>query len=102
MGTDDCYNLDMEGITQDNPLATEQTQRADKCPIEEPTSKGKKVAKKADKASEMTIALQEYTTLERGRFNKKMGKSMGSSGHVAQSAIGGDPCSLGRALDVLN
>ena len=92
----------MEGITQDNPFAMEQTQRADKHPIEEPTGKGKKVAKKADKANEMTIALQEYTTLARERFNKKMGKFMGSSDHVAQSATGGDPCSLGRALDVLN
>ena len=95
LGTDDCYNPDMEGITQDDPLDTEQTQRADKCPIEEPTSKGKKVAKKADKASEMTIALQEYTALAREWFNKKMGKPMGSSDHVAQSAIGGDPYSLG-------
>ncbi|KAL0010326.1 hypothetical protein SO802_005434 [Lithocarpus litseifolius] len=92
----------MEGITQDDPLATEQTQRADKRPIEEPTGKGKKVAKKADRDSDMTIALQEYTALERERFNKKKGKSMGSSNHVAQFASGGDPCSLGRALDVLN
>ena len=71
LGTDDCYNPDMEGITQDDPLDTEQTQCADKCPIEEPTGKGKKFAKKADKASEMTIALQEYTALARERFNKK-------------------------------
>ena len=92
----------MEGITQDDPLATKQTQREDKRPIQEPTGKGKKVAKKADKASKMTIALQEYIALARERFNKKMGKSMGSSDHVAQSATGGDPCSLGRALYVLN
>ena len=102
LGTEDCYNPDMEGITQNDPLDTEQTQRADKCPIEEPTGKGKKVAKKADKASKMTIALQEYTALAREWFNKKMGKSMGSSDHVAQFATGGDPCSLGRALEVLN
>uniref|UniRef100_A0A7N2KQ02 DUF8040 domain-containing protein n=1 Tax=Quercus lobata TaxID=97700 RepID=A0A7N2KQ02_QUELO len=102
LGTDDCYNPDMEGITQDDPLATEQTQHADKHPIEKPTGKGKKVAKKADKASDMTIALQEYTTLARERFNKKMGRSMGISDHVAQSATSGDPCSLGRASDVLN
>nr|POE93834.1 hypothetical protein CFP56_16148 [Quercus suber] len=25
LGGDDCYNLDMEGITQDDPLAIEQT-----------------------------------------------------------------------------
>ena len=92
----------MEGITQDDPLATEQTQREDKRPIEELTGEGKKVAKKVDKASEITIAFQEYTALAREQFNKKMGKSMGSFDHVAQFATGGDPCSLGRALEVLN
>ena len=71
LGADDCYNLDMEGITQDDPFATEQTQRVDKHPIEEPIGKGKKVAKKADRASDMTIALQEYTVLAKERFNKK-------------------------------
>ena len=92
----------MEGITQDDPLAMEQTQCADKRPIEELTGKGKKVAKKVDKASEMTVALQEYTALPRERFNKKMGNSMGSFDHVAQSATSGDAFSIGRALDVLN
>nr|POE64598.1 hypothetical protein CFP56_41022 [Quercus suber] len=61
----------MEGIAQDDPLATEQTQHADKCPIEEPIGKWKKIAKKMDKANYMTIALQEYTMLVRERFNKK-------------------------------
>ena len=70
--------------------------------MEEPTTKGKKVAKKNDRANEMTMALQEYTTLARERFSNKKGKSSGSSDHVAQSVSGGDPCSLGRALDVLN
>ena len=102
LGADDCYNLDMEGITQDDPLPKEQTQCANKRPIEEPTGKGKKVAKKADRASEMTIALQEYTASTREQFNKKKGKSMGSSDHVVQFATGGDPGSLGRALEVLN
>ena len=102
LGIDDCYNPDMEGITQDDPLDMEQTQRADKRPIEELTGEGKKVAKKVDKASEITIAFQEYTALAREQFNKKMGKSMGSFDHVAQSATGGDPCSLGSALEVLN
>ncbi|KAK9991501.1 hypothetical protein SO802_026486 [Lithocarpus litseifolius] len=86
----------------DDPLATEQTQRANKSPIEEPTGKGKKVAKKADRASDITIALQEYTALTKEQFNKRTGKSMGSSDHVAQFTSGGDPCSLGRALKVLN
>ena len=70
--------------------------------MEEPTTKGKKVAKKNDRASEMTMALQEHTALARERFSKKKGKSYGSSDHVAQSTNGGDPCSLGRALEVLN
>ena len=102
LGIDDYYNPDMESITQDDPLATGQTQRVDKRPIEEPTGKGKKVAKKADRASDMTIVLQEYIALAMERFNQKMGKSMGSSDHVAQSASGGNPFSLGRALEVLN
>ena len=55
-----------------------------------------------DRASEMTMALQEYTALARERFSNKKGKSSGSSEHVAQSVGGGDPCSLGRALEVLN
>ncbi|KAK7857242.1 hypothetical protein CFP56_019199 [Quercus suber] len=77
LGTNDCYNLDMEGITQDDPLTTEQTQRADKRPIEETTGKGKKVAKKADKASDITIALQKYTALAKERLNKKKGQLYG-------------------------
>ena len=98
----DCYNPNMEGITQDDPTVDEQTQRADKRPMEEPTTKGKKVAKKNYRASEMTMAFQEFTALARERFSKKKGKSFGNSNHVAQSAGGGNPCSLGRALEVLN
>ena len=56
----------------------------DKRPIEETTGKG-------NRASDMNIALQEYTALAKDQFNKKKGKSMGSSEHVAQSACGGDP-----------
>ncbi|KAL4619548.1 hypothetical protein ACB092_06G087300 [Castanea dentata] len=99
LGDDNCY---MEGITQDDPPVDEQTQRADKRPMEEPTTKGKKVARKVDRASEMTMALQECTTLARERFSNKKGKSSGSSDHVAESAGGGEPCSLRRALEVLN
>ena len=56
----------------------------EKRPIEETTSKG-------NRASDIIIALQEYTALAKDQFNKKNGKSMGSSEHVAQSAYGGDP-----------
>ena len=31
---DDCYNPNMEGITQDDPTVDEQTQRKDKRPME--------------------------------------------------------------------
>ena len=102
LGNDDCNNPNMEGIFHDDPPIIEQTQCADKHPIKEPTSKEKKVAKKVDKASEMTMALQEYTALVRERFSNKKGRSTGSFEHVAQSAGGGDPCSLGRALEVMN
>ena len=70
--------------------------------MEEPTTKGNKVAKKVDRANEMTMALQEYTALARERFSNKKEKSSGSFKHVAQSTNGGDPCLLGRALEMLN
>ena len=44
--------------------------------MEDPTTKGKKVAKKNDRASEMTMALQEYTALARERFSKKKRESL--------------------------
>ena len=89
LGDDDCYNPNMKGITQDDPPVDEQTQHVNTRPMEEPTTKGKKVAKKMDRASEMTMALQEYIALGRERFSNKKGKSSGSSDHVAQSASGG-------------
>ena len=102
LDNDDYYNPNIEGISHDDPHITEQTQHTDKRTIKEPTSKGKKVAKKVDRVNEMTMALQKYTALAREKFSNKKGRSTGSSEHVAQSANGGDPCSLGRALEVLN
>jgi len=102
LGNNDCYNPNIEGITQDNPPVTGQTQRADKRPIEEGTGKGKKVAKKVDKTSEMAISLQEYNTLARERFFMRKGRVIGSSNQNAQFASGGNPCSLGKAIEVLN
>ncbi|KAK9987020.1 hypothetical protein SO802_031971 [Lithocarpus litseifolius] len=102
LGNDDCNNPNMEGISQDDPLVTKQTQRRDKHLIEEPTGQGKKVVKKVDRASEIIMALQEYTTLANERSSNKKGRFTGSFDHVPQSAGGGDPCSLGRALEVLN
>ena len=91
LGNDDCYNPNMEGISQDDPPVSKQTQRVDKSPTEEPTTKGKKVAKKVDRASEMTMALQEHTAVAREKFSNKKGKSSDSSEHVTQSASSGDP-----------
>ena len=64
----------MEGITQDDPIVDEQTQCVDKRPMEEPTTKGKKVAKKNDRASEMTMALQRVHCLGKGKVFQQKGK----------------------------
>jgi len=102
LGNDDCYNPNMEGISEDDPSVTKQTQHVDKRPIEEPIGKGKKVAKKGDRASKMIMVLQEYTVLAREMFSNKKGRSIGSSDRGAQSTGGDDPCPFGRAFEVLN
>ena len=66
------------------------------------SAKGKKVLKKADKVSEMTVALKEYTAMTRERYSGKKGKSNSTSEGFAQSAAEGDHCSLGKAIAVLN
>ena len=43
------------------------------------SAKGKKVLKKADKVSEMTVALKEYTAMTRENHSDKKGKSSGTS-----------------------
>ncbi|KAL0004926.1 hypothetical protein SO802_012487 [Lithocarpus litseifolius] len=63
---------------------------------------GRRLPRKWIRASDMTIVLQEYTALARERFNKKKGKSMGSSEHAAQSTCSGNLRSLRRALKVMN
>jgi len=80
----------------------EVTQRVGKRPVQDASGKGKKVLKKGDRISEMTVALKECTAMTKDRFSGKLGKSCGSSDQFAQSAIGGDPCSFGKAMDVLN
>nr|POF24154.1 hypothetical protein CFP56_06237 [Quercus suber] len=80
----------------------DQTQAASKRLMQEANAKGKKVAKKSDKVSEMTVALKEYTTMTMERFSANKGKSSGTSEQFAQSAARGDPCSLGKAIDMLN
>ncbi|KAK9996523.1 hypothetical protein SO802_021209 [Lithocarpus litseifolius] len=79
LSNDNCYTPNMEGISEDDPPVIEQTQRVDKHPIQEASSKGKKVAKKRDSASEMTTALQEYTALAMERFSQGKGRVTSSS-----------------------
>ena len=55
-----------------------------------------------DTVSEMTVALQEYTAMTRERHSQRRGLASGSSEHFGQSAAIGDPCSLGKAIEVLN
>lgn len=69
----------MEGISRDDPSIIEQTQRADKRPIQEASRKGNEVAKKGDKASEMTTTFHEHTALSRERFTLRKGRTTSSS-----------------------
>nr|POE64179.1 hypothetical protein CFP56_68513 [Quercus suber] len=50
----------------------------------------------------MIVALKEYTAMIRERYSGKKGKSSGTSEQFAQSAVEGDPCSLGKAIAMLN
>ena len=70
--------------------------------MQDASAEGKKVSKKADRVSEMTMAQKEDTAMIRERFSSKKGKSSGTSEQFAQSAAEGDPCSLGKAIEVLN
>nr|POF20367.1 hypothetical protein CFP56_39650 [Quercus suber] len=50
----------------------------------------------------MTVALKDYTTMMKERFSSNKAESSVTSKQFAQSATGGDPCSLGKAIDLLN
>ena len=102
MGHDDCYSPNLDGIPRDESPFNDQTQCPDKHPIQDSSAKGKKVAKKADRASEMTTTLQEYNALTRERYSQRRGRAASSLDHCGQSAAKGDPCSLGKAIQVLN
>nr|POE78206.1 hypothetical protein CFP56_62005 [Quercus suber] len=101
---DDCYtpNFDTFPHTVEDAEVEEVTQRAEKRPVQDASGKGKKVSRKSDRVSEMTVALKEYTAMSRDKFSGKLGKGSNSSEQFAQSAIGGDPCSLPKAMEVLN
>ena len=70
--------------------------------MQDASAKGKKVSKKADKVSDITVALKEYNAMTREKFSGKWGKLSDTSEQFAQSTVEGDPCSLGKAIKVLN
>ena len=100
----DCYTLNLESVslTVEDTEVKDQTQRARKHLVQDASGKGKKVSKKAYRVSDMTVALKKYTATTRERFSGKQGKSNGTSEQFAQSVVGGDPCSLGKAIELLN
>ena len=101
---DDCYtpNLDSTPRTTKEIDVVDQTQAIGRGPMQEASAKGKKVAKKVNKVREVTMALKEYTAMTRERFSGNGSKSNGTFEQFAQLATRGDPCSLGKAIDMLN
>ena len=101
---DDCYTPNFDSFLQimEDAEVEEVTRRADKRPMQDTSRKGKKASKKSDRVSEMTAALQEYNAMSEHRYSGKLGRTTGSSDQFAQSVVGGDPCSLTKAMDVLN
>ena len=101
---DDYYTPNFESFTKtvEDDEVEKVTQRAGKRPMQDASGKGKKVLKKGDRVSEMTVALKEYTAMMKDGFSGKLGKYSGSSNQFTQSVVRGDPCSLGKAMDVLN
>ena len=65
----------------------EVTQRVGKHPMQDVSGKGKKVSKKGDRVSDMTMALKEYTAMTKERFSGKLSKSSGSSEQFTQSSV---------------
>ena len=101
---DDCYTPNLESIPQivEDTEVEDQTQRAGKHTKQDASAKGKKVSKKVNRVSDMTVALKKYTATTRERFSGKRGKSNGTFEQFAQSVVGGDPCSLSKAIELLN
>ena len=101
---DDYYspNFDSFPQTVEDAEVEEVTRRAEKHPMRDASGKDKKVSKKSDRVSEMTMALKEYTTMSEHRYNGKLSRTTDSSDQFAQSVVRGDPCSLSKAMDVLN
>ena len=80
----------------------DQTQRARKRLIQDASAKGKKVSKKVDKVSDMTVALKEYTAMTREGFSSKRSKLSSTFEQFSQFIVGDNPCSLRKAIEVLN
>ena len=71
---DDCYtpNFDSFSQTVEDAEVEEVTRRVEKRPVQDASAKGKKVSKKLDRVSEMTVALKEYTTMSECRYSGKL------------------------------
>lgn len=80
----------------------EHTTHAEKCPMQQERSKEKKNAKKGDKLSEMTEAIQSFTELSRAKFIAGQAKASGSTKHMGESAGTDDKFSLEKAIATLN
>ena len=93
-----CYSICILGFR------VEHTTHAEKCPMQQKRSKGKKKAKKGDKLSEMTQAIQSFTELPRAKFIAGQAKASGSSStkHVGESAGTDDKVSLEKAIATLH
>ncbi|KAK7857095.1 hypothetical protein CFP56_019784 [Quercus suber] len=100
----DCYTPNFESFPQivEDVEVEEVTQWAGKRLVQDASGKGKKVSRNSDRVNEMTVALKEYTAMMKDRHNGKLGKSNSSSNQFTQSGVGGDPCSLGKVMKVLN
>ena len=101
---DDCYtpNFDSFPQTVEDAKVEKVTRRVEKHPMQDASGKGKKASKKLDRVSEMIAALKEYNAMSECRYSGKLGRSSDSSDQFAQSVVGGDPCSLSKAMYVLN
>ena len=80
----------------------EVTQRVGKRHVQDASGKGKKVSNKANRVSDMTVVLKEYTLMTKERYRCKLSRSSSTFDQFAQSSVGGDPCSLGKAIELLN
>ena len=81
----DCYTLNFDSFPQtvEDTEVEEVTQQAGKRPVQDASGKGKKVSKRSDRVSEMTVALKEYTAMSERRYSGKLGRSSGSSDQFA-------------------